>query len=444
MYETALPFQCDSTELRAFESRRLEVRQDNGLRFQAFACALITIAFIIPFSESWIQSTIYVENLSADHVDPGTRDGRLDRQIAIGMLGLFGLATVLGRRGKSLQVTSILSFLFVSYLLWCAATSLWSDDFGLSLRRWIALMCEVMAGMAIAKRCSARQFVWIILCCTFTWLCLGICSELCLGTFQPWHEDYRFAGIFHPNTMGVNCALLTLAALYLATGEQRAGKWLYGVAAVASVFLLLTGSRTALAAMIASFAVVWYLTAPTKRKLAFATVTLLVALVGWIAASSGALGDPAAVIALGRTDSDATSLTGRVPLWEELLSDYLPPQQFVGYGYGAFWSEDRIVEISSSQGWSVPHAHSTYIDFVLNTGYIGAALCISVMVVALFAATRLETQNARRGFGFLGMILVFVMTGGLIETYIGFTWFTSFFVFTSICFLFYHDDQVAA
>jgi exopolysaccharide production protein ExoQ len=428
------------------ESSALELGQDNighkvQIAFIAFACLLATTVFLAPFESSWNESVTYLENLNQDHVDPGARDGRLDKQLALGTLGLFGLVGLACRGEKTLRNRGVLFLAFAAYLAWCGTTCLWSDDVALTVRRWTALMCEVAAAMAVAKHCTARQFVWIVFVCTSAWLCLGIGAELAHGAFQPGREGYRFAGVFHPNNMGVNCALLIMSALYLATGEQRAGKWLYLCASVAGVFLLETGSRTALAAMLASFFVAWFFVAPSARKLGIATVLLLVVAFGWIASGPAVFGDRADLVSLGRTDSDPSSITGRVPLWQELLSDYLPRHQLVGYGYGAFWSEDRIVEVSHSQGWSVPHAHSSYIDFVLNTGYVGAVLCIVTLLSALFLVLGLESRYTRDGFGFVAMVVIFAMTGSLSETYIGISWFLSFFLLCGIGFLLFRDEQ---
>jgi O-antigen ligase len=428
-----------------FESRALEFGDAASARnlpgvMIASASLFITIAFLVPLGESWMRSVTYKEYYAADHVDAGTREGRLDRQIALGTLGLIGLATMAWPGGKTLRFAGVLPILFITYLAWCGATALWSENVGMSVRRWAALMCEVFAGMAISKRCSAREFVWLVLACTFAWLGVGIAAELSLGTFQPWQAGYRFAGILHPNDMGGICALLTMAALYLAAGEDQPGKWLYSLAAQGTGFLLLTGSRTALGAMLVSLAAGWFVVASTKRKLVFVAALLLVAAVVLIMAGIATFGDAGDIVALGRTDNDPSSISGRVPLWTDLVTVYMPPKNVVGYGYGAFWTEEHIREISRVQGWSVSHAHSMYIDFVLNTGYVGAVLSLSTIIVALISAFKWEARQPTAGFGFIAMILTYVAISGATETSLGITSYLSIFVLGGICFLLYRDQ----
>ena len=92
-----------------------------------------------------------------------------------------------------------------------------------------------------------------------------------------------------------------------------------------------------------------------------------------------------------------------------------------------FGTQIASTEVSKSQAWMTSHAHSTYIDLVLNVGYVGAALCVLAMVMAVVAGLRREGHPAGAGYGFIAMIVVFGLASGLLETYIGNTWFLSFF-----------------
>ena len=312
---------------------------------------------------------------------------------------------------------------------------MWSDDVGLSSRRFLALSCEVFAGLAIARHATARQFVGMVFACTLAWLGLGLVAELSLGAFHPWQAGYRFAGVFHPNLMGVNCALLFMSALYLRGESAAKNRLLLFVAFAALVFLVLTGSRTALAAVVVSSSAGWLAVRSRSLPLYLSFGLIFAAVSFAVGIGLGSLDGTSSWLALGRTDSDLNSLTGRVPLWYDLMSYYVPLRPLTGSGYGAFWSEERILEISHYQTWSVTHAHSTYLDFVLNTGLIGGVLCLSAMLVALVVAARREAQQPRAGYGFIALVIVFTLTGGLLESYIGTSWFLSFFGICGVAYL---------
>src|SRR5262245_3335205 len=102
--------------------------------FVVIACLLIIPAFLAPFGDFWSRSLTYDAYKDSKFVDPGTREGRLDKQVAIGIVGLFGLAALAWRGHKQLALNRPLGLVFAAYLVWCAATCFWSDDFGMSLR----------------------------------------------------------------------------------------------------------------------------------------------------------------------------------------------------------------------------------------------------------------------------------------------------------------------
>jgi O-antigen ligase len=149
------------------------------------------------------------------------------------------------------------------------------------------------------------------------------------------------------------------------------------------------------------------------------------------------------VVTMGRDDSETSSLTGRVPLWQELLTDYVSERPLIGHGYGAFWSPTHISEISKSQTWQVASTHSAYIDLFLNSGGIGAVLCLWAMVLACVVALRLERRHANVGYGVIGMILAYGLVAGFFETTIGTTCFLSFFRISGVCFLMYSAGRHA-
>jgi O-antigen ligase len=408
--------------------------------FVAIAVALVTIAYTMPITESWKNST-YVDFQSVDVIDQSAREGSLTRQIAVGSLGLFGLAALAWPGGKVRRFDGILGVLCVTYVAWCAASCLWADDFSASFRRLIALACEVTAALAIAMRCSPRQFVWIVFACTLSWVGLGILAELSLATFRPWAPGYRFAGIFHPNGMGVTCVLLTMSSLYLGRGARTGRYGFYGVALVAFTLLLLTGSRTALTGMLLSYAAYWLLVAPASRLQARAVIISVAAGVLLFAIGTGMLRFSTDALAMGRVDHDPSSLTGRVPLWQDLLEHDVPRHPLVGHGYGSFWTIERMDEVSKSQGWRVPTAHSSYLDLVLTVGSIGAALCLSAMFLGLLHATRLEVLGAGAGYGFITLIILYGLAGGMLETTIGLSSRLPFFGICGMCLLVLRDDR---
>lgn len=412
------------------------------LGFFMFAVTLITVAYMMPISDALFLSTYDNYTISASKMETSIHNGTLSRQIAMGSLGLFGFVVGMRPLGKKLQLRGLLVAACIAYVGWCSISLLWSDEFGISARRLIALSCELAAGLAIAKRCSPRQFVWIVFTCTLAWFSIGVAAELSLGTFRPWETGYRFSGIFHPNEMGASLSLLIMSALYLARGDDRRNRWLYMVAAAAGVFLLLTGSRTALLALLMAIFAWWLISASITQM--FAKLYLFGAAVACIAFAMaiGLFSISADAAAMGRADyHDTSSLSGRIPLWTELMETYVEVHPLTGWGYGAFWTAEHVSEVSKSQYWLVGIAHSAYVELLLDVGAIGLAFYLMCMLLGLSKARGFESQLPFAGYGFIAMLILFVLMDGLTETNVGISSSLSFFVICGIGFFMFPEGQ---
>ncbi|MEN0110471.1 MAG: O-antigen ligase family protein, partial [Planctomycetota bacterium] len=109
------------------------------------------------------------------------------------------------------------------------------------------------------------------------------------------------------------------------------------------------------------------------------------------------------------------SLTGRVPLWDE-LAEYAAKRPVLGYGYEGFWTPKRIAAIMKSQNWTVQNAHNSYFEVMLQLGFVGLVLAVWL----LFGALRLTTQAFDRtrdaGYAFAAGVIVLGMANSGLES----------------------------
>ena len=126
--------------------------------------------------------------------------------------------------------------------------------------------------------------------------------------------------------------------------------------------------------------------APAPRTLVYlAALALAVPAVVYVAGDN-LRGAAQGAFMMGRNDSENTgSLSNRLPLWTELLTS-VDRHPSLGVGYGNFWTEDRVDEVSRDQGWPVPNAHNTYLDQVLILGWPGGALFTAILLTGVFLA----------------------------------------------------------
>lgn len=122
--------------------------------------------------------------------------------------------------------------------------------------------------------------------------------------------------------------------------------------------------------------------------------------------------------ALGR---DAT-LTGRIPLWRQILSVMMNHNTFTGYGYGMFWRDPEAValihagfEETSYLGNAASGAHNVLMEFWVNSGLIGLGALFGVL---LFSARKIREMEEET-YTFVSLVLAYLTLNGLTERCLG-------------------------
>jgi O-antigen ligase len=395
-----------------------ELRQSgNGvnLRRVAIATTILSLLFILS-DHDWFISQYDEFSETSDFMELASAEGNMLRKAALFLLGATSAIAFFWRGGYSLRIRGLMGVLIVGAVVWCMASWLWAIEPGIAARRLLASGCVAMAALAAARWLSPRELAAVALAGTTTFLTLGGLVEIALGTWQPWRGDYRFAGTLHPNAQGLSCAVLVIAALELARQSKRWRTAFLLLAAAGFIGLWLTKSRTPLAALAGAEIGFWFLASPWKTKLVggLAAVWAICAALLIIGPTVAERVFDAAM--LGREDNEqVASLTGRVPLWEE-LSGSIERRPLQGYGFNSFWTSDQIDEISETQSWAISVAHSTYLDLTLGIGLVGVTLWIAVVAMGLFTAAWRQANSPSIGFAFIGVLLMFALLHGALES----------------------------
>jgi O-antigen ligase len=179
---------------------------------------------------------------------------------------------------------------------------------------------------------------------------------------------------------------------------------------------LLAKSRSSIAALAVSLVTLAAVRCSWKRRiLGTAAVGCAVAAVLLLALlfQFGVGQNPEDLVLMGRSE-DSHTLAGRLPLWE-LLLEYIGKRPWLGYGWGAFWTADRIGDISADQNWSIGSAHSSYLEMALQTGWVGFALLLAAVGGAFYRATVLVRGSATPAAVFFLLLFVYAAIHGLTE-----------------------------
>ena len=354
---------------------------------------------------------------SSESMARGIVEGNFRRRIAFSLLGLLGAVGLMRRGQNRLGINGVLGWLILFNLVWAYLSVAWADDAAFTLRRLGTLSMLCLGALAVCKHFSLRDIILWVFFATASFLLIGIACEIALGTFRPLAPGYRFAGTLHPNWQGLNCALLLLTGIG-ASRAAKCGRWFFLVCVlVGLVFIVLTGSRTAFAAGIAALLVYWVLVSSRSPNLAWllglsigAGVCLLILLV-----ENDLFTGIRQAVLLGRTDSDISSFTGRIPLWKEFLG-YAARRPLGGYGYNSFFTPTHIVKISATQEWPISEAHSAYFQLLLGTGLVGMISFVLLLVLGIKRSIVRYKASLNPGFAYFVAIFVFCLLHGVLET----------------------------
>jgi exopolysaccharide production protein ExoQ len=377
---------------------------------------LTAVFFFLGHDLFYTKTTEGNYGASAADLAVGVEEGSLPRRIDLFALAIFAVALLVRyRRNDHFHFHGLLGWLLLIFAAWAMVSLIWADDTALVFKRIVVFAILCLAAGALARRFAFREIMLWTLFSSTLFLMIGVSAEVLFGAFHPLASGYRFAGTVHPNSQGVNCGLLLLSGLATAEGEKRGRKFIWACALAGFVFLVLTGSRTAVAATL--FALVAYLSGVCSRK---AKIAMAYALGFGLCLLLTVLGEAAlptlkSAVLLGRDDSTIDSFNGRTGIWEE-IGPYVDRRPILGYGYEGFWTPARISEISDEETWGLLDSHSAYLDYLLTLGAVGVVFYVLLLCVGIFRAFRLHQRSHNPAVAFCGAILVFCALDGLLES----------------------------
>jgi O-antigen ligase len=377
---------------------------------------LVIVALALAFyctEHNLFISKMEMFGTTQEDLEKNAAGGKLANQLGFSLVALVGVV-LLAQGRRRWRFDGLLPVLLPLFIGWCLTTAVWSTDPSRTVKRvGIMVLCFVGA-LGAGRRLRPRDLCVLALSATATYAAIGLGAELALGTLKP-SAEYRFAGTLHPNGQGANCALLCLSAVCLLAAGSRHKGLLIALLMFGAGLLILTKSRTACAALLGGLLALRCLR-PSPRVVGAGLVTAwgvgLLALLAVMAEVDFKEG--AGVLLLGRVEHVGT-LTGRTELWPELMP-FVEDRLIRGHGYGAFWSADRVEEVSSTVFWGLSSAHSVYLDAVLGFGLVGAGVLALIVLAGLVRAGRLYRATCDLGYALMFALLVYGLLDGIAES----------------------------
>ncbi len=380
----------------------------------------------------WNVSLSETFSAAADEAGQTVAGGDTMRRVAFSAIALIGLCLLVCKAPGSMKVQSWLGTLVIAYLSWCLLSIVWAVHPSLTITRLAVLIFCCLGALGVARQLSAREICLLAVAVTAAYVTIGVCTEVALCTFRPFSTDYRFAGTLHPNAQGVVCAVLCLGSFCLAVERPHRRVWFIALFVAGLATLFLTRSRTSFAAVLAAMLALSALRGSwrTRAIIGVALPWVLCACVLVILLFSIPVGEKlTGAVLMGRQD-EAFSLSGRMPLWAELMP-YVRDSLMLGHGYDSFWTSKNVQDISSIFDWTIPDAHSAYLDMVLGVGLIGVVLGLLVLAGGVWMSAVRYKATGNVGYEFIFSLLVYGMLASLLES--SFVLMTNFVSFVAAC-----------
>lgn len=312
---------------------------------------------------------------------------------------------------------------FLAYLAFAGASVAWAYKPELSFIRFaqqVMIVISIVLPALLATR-TADMMLGLFIC----FACASVLNVLFILGGPPilpkgatWGHTGYFLG---KNSLG-QCASIALLLSFhemLYSGRRRAAGIIFALIAASVLFLSNSKTSIGLALLVPCLAAVALFPGfmfPGKRMRISPAIILLIIPACYILLSnvSGFNMHRVSYIIYG----DST-FTGRTFIWDFVNSE-IARRPLLGWGYQSFWLVGPDgPSFLHARGWikSMPHAHSGYLDTMLELGYVGFALLLIFIIATLHATGRMAEHEPARAWLVLSLVLFVIVTNFLESTW---------------------------
>ena len=194
-------------------------------------------------------------------------------------------------------------------------------------------------------------------------------------------EEARLGGyLMNPNELGMLCVVGIACLMFNFDRRHR-----QALTALKSILLLLalvlTGSRSSMVGFV--LVLFFHIRQAGNRRLKFAAntaaVLVMVALVPLVFIKQGGL-------------DEVLDMTGRLPFWHALLTEALPREPLLGYGFMRISYGEYFQSVHT---YAAQMAHNTFIQVLLNLGLVGFTIALAQLGFTIRAFVRQADPQVR-------------------------------------------------
>jgi O-antigen ligase len=301
------------------------------------------------------------------------------------------------------------------YFIFCALSTLWSDDPFVSFKRWIKLLGVISMALVILTEEHPYEAFGVILR-RLAFLLLPLSALFMryypqLGRAYAVEGDLMYTGVTsQKNSLGELCLITGIYFCWNLLANRREGNK-SGSRLLNFIFLLIVAgvlymshSATAQACLAVAICLFLISRVPAMVQKPSRNITISIALLSFCGILEFLFDIKNTALAiLGRTPD----LTNRVPIWGKLLAMAKDP--IFGCGYESFWSGERMVQTWDKIGVHIITAHNGYLETYLDLGIVGLSLALITIIAGARKAAKYLNHDYAYGILRISIIVVFAL-----------------------------------
>ncbi|HAQ59356.1 MAG TPA: lipid A core--O-antigen ligase, partial [Microbacterium sp.] len=343
-------------------------------------------------------------------------------------------AAMLVRRRSELALVRLLPITLVLFFVWLAVTAVWSTGTVRTLLGWLILAAPAFLAIVVGHMRDTLQTVRALGDTLRVLLSASLVLEILSGVLLD--LPIRFLGIqgnialggpvqgiFGTRNMLGFVAVIALITFVIEWRTRSVPRGLAVFSVVlAGLLAVLSASPTvfvlALAAAAATGALALVRHAPAVQRRTVQIGLLIIVVLGGLFAYAFRRG----IVALLNAGSDFAT---RAELWDTLLI-YVRFRPIQGWGWFGPWptSEFPFASINIITNENHATALNAYFDVLLQTGWVGFLLFITVCALALFRAWLVASSRRSVLYAWTPLVLITLLVDSMFESFTlgGFGW----------------------
>lgn len=327
----------------------------------------------------------------------------------VSIIGVLYLFLVIFNRERLLFTFSTKNKKIIfCFLLYALLSVSWALMPYISFRRWLKIFIIVLVTINIQR--DPKKFLYILL----IYISIVTISSLILIVFLPKYGYTNYYGVLlpqgvmgHKNFLGLFSSIAIIILPFIYWGLKQYKYLILFLLFVNLSFFILSDSKTAQTALISSYIISSFILFSIKRKFIMSLFLTLLILFQISITLAGVQYQELYSSFLYYIGKDPT-FTGRVELWQALISIASSYRFLNGFGFKSFFLGSNSSWLVNYLPWEAPSAHSDYITVFLELGLIGLILMV-VFLIASYYNILLKLKNNFQYYYMLVILNFFIV-----------------------------------